>query len=318
MTTPAPSPPFASVDDAVARLDQAGYLADRSIAVVAYLAGALGKPLLLEGPAGVGKTELAKAVARASGRRLIRLQCYEGLDEARAIYEWEYGKQLLYTQLLRDALADLVAGASGLTEAIERVAAHESAFFHERFLLRRPLLEAIDSDAPVVLLVDEVDRSDPELEALFLEVLSDFQVTVPELGTRTARTLPYVVLTSNATREMTEALRRRCLHLFLDYPSAQRELAIVQRHVPDAAQKLTEQVVAVAQAARKLDLKKTPSLAESIDWARALVLLGADALDRDLVRETLGALAKHRDDAGAIAAEAAKVLTRDGTGRTTS
>ncbi len=305
---PAPAPPFASVDDARARLDEAGYLADRGIAVVAYLAGALGKPLLLEGPAGVGKTELAKAVARASGRRLVRLQCYEGLDEARAIYEWEYGKQLLYTQLLRDALADLVAGTSGLTEAVERVAAHESAFFHERFLLARPLLEAIDSEDPVVLLVDEVDRGDPEFEALLLEVLSDFQVTIPELGTRRARTLPYVVLTSNATREMTEALRRRCLHLFLDYPSSARELAIVRRRVPEAPDELAEQIVRVAQAVRDLELRKTPSISETIDWARALVLLGADALDRDLLHDTLGALAKHHEDAQRIEEEARKLI----------
>jgi len=284
----------------MAALDAAGYIADRELAVVAHLAGALGKPLMLEGPAGVGKTELAKAVARASGRELVRLQCYEGLDEAKALYEWEYGKQLLYTQLVRDSLGTIVAGARDIREAVDRVAKEESAFFHERFLLSRPLLRAVRSEAPVVLLIDEVDRSDPEFEALLLEVLSDFQVTVPELGTMRARTLPYVVLTSNATREMTDALRRRCLHLYIDYPTGPRELAIVRRHVPEAAEKLAREVVAVVQAVRKLELRKTPSVSESIDWARALVLLGAESLDATMVRETLGALAKHREDAARI------------------
>ncbi len=309
MGPPEPAPPFASADDAAASLDRADYIADRDVAVVAYLAGALGKPLLLEGPAGVGKTELAKAVARASNRELLRLQCYEGLDEARAIYEWEYGKQMLYTQLVRDALRDLVSGAHDVPEAVERVAAQESAFFHERFLLARPLLAAVTSATPVVLLVDEVDRSDPEFEALLLEVLSDFQVTIPELGTRRAEVLPYVVLTSNATREMTEALRRRCLHLFLDYPSAERETEIVRRHVPEASAELTRQIVAVAQATRALDLRKTPSVAEVIDWSRALVLLGASDLEPELVRETLGVLSKHREDHEAILRAATAAMT---------
>jgi MoxR-like ATPase len=301
-------PVFASVDDAAARLDAAGYVGDREIAVCAYLAGALGKPLLLEGPAGVGKTELAKAVARASGRALVRLQCYEGLDESRALYEWEYGKQLLYTQLVRDVLSARLAGAATIRDAVDRIASEGSAFFDERFLLARPLLRALTSDAPVVLLIDEVDRSDPELEALFLEVLSDFQVSVPELGTLRARHLPFVLLTSNGTRELTEALRRRCLHLYVDYPSAARELAIVRRHVPEAAERLAREVVAVAQAARTLDLRKAPSVAESVDWARALVLLGAQALTPELVRETLAVLAKHREDVEKIAGKSQDVL----------
>jgi len=275
-------------------------MADDDTAAVAFLAGALGKPLLIEGPAGVGKTELAKAVARASDRELIRLQCYEGLDETRAIYEWEYGKQMLYTQLVRDALGGVVKGAGSLREAVDRIAAEENAFFHEHFLIPRPLLAAVLSPKPVVLLVDEVDRSDPEFEALLLEVLSDFQVTIPELGTKRATSMPYVVLTSNATREMTEALRRRCLHLFLDYPDEERERAIVAHHVPEASEALLREVVAIAQATRDLDLQKTPSVAETVDWTRALLLLNAERLDAGLLRASLSALSKHRDDHAAI------------------
>jgi len=302
------SPAFPDVDDTLSRLAGAGYVGDREIAVAVFLAAQLGKPLLLEGPAGVGKTELAKAVAEATGRELVRLQCYEGLDESKALYEWEYGKQLLYTQLVRDVLGGLVAGAGSVKAAVERVAAEEAAFFHERFLLARPLLRALRSEAPVVLLVDEVDRSDPEFEALLLEVLSDFQVTVPELGTFRARHRPFVVLTSNATRELTEALRRRCLHLFVDYPSTQRELAIVRQRVPEAGEVLSRQIVAVVQALRGLDLRKAPSVSETLDWARALVLLGAQGLDAGLVRETLATLVKHREDAERALDEAGRVL----------
>ena len=289
-------PPFHDVCAAEEALSHSGYVADREIAVVAYLAGALGKPLLLEGPAGVGKTELAKAVARASGRELVRLQCYEGLDDAKALYEWEYGKQLLYTQLVKDALSTITAGAATLGEAVARVAREDTAFFHERFLLARPLLQAIRSEEPVVLLIDEVDRSDPEFEALLLEILSDFQITVPELGTFRAKSIPYVVLTSNGTRDMTEALRRRCLHLFLDYPAPSRELEILNKAVPEAGEKLAQQIVAVAAAVRSLDLNKTPSVAEVLDWARALVLLGAQNLDEKTLRETLSAFSKHKED----------------------
>ncbi len=308
VTTAPGTPAFADVDDTLARLAAAGYVGDREIAVATFLAAQLGKPLLLEGPAGVGKTELAKAVAAATGRELVRLQCYEGLDESKALYEWEYGKQLLYTQLVRDVLGGLVAGAGSVKAAVERVAAEEAAFFHERFLLARPLLHALRSEAPVVLLIDEVDRSDPEFEALLLEVLSDFQVTVPELGTFRARHVPFVVLTSNATRELTEALRRRCLHLFVDYPSTQRELAIVRQRVPEAGEVLSRQVVAVVQALRTLDLRKSPSVSETLDWTRALVLLGAQGLDAGLVRETLATLVKHREDAARALDKAGQVL----------
>ena len=305
---PLPSPPFASIDDAIASLAAVGYVTDRATATVAYLAGALGKSLLLEGPAGVGKTELAKAVARASGRRILRLQCYEGLDESRALYEWEHGKQLLYTQLLRDALREVIGVGADLSTAVRRIAEHESAFFHERFLVARPLLAALQSEKPVVLLIDEVDRGDPELEALLLEVLSDYQVTIPELGTHRAKTRPYVVLTSNATREITPALRRRCLHLFLDYPSRDRERAILDVHLPDASDVLVAQVVDFVQSLRDLDLNQAPSVAETLDWARALVVLHAGQLDAELVRNTLGVLSKHREDQERIAAATPALL----------
>jgi MoxR-like ATPase len=236
------------------------------------------------------------------------LSCYEGLDEAKALYEWEYGKQMLYTQLVRDAVAATVAGSRDLSEAVERVARHDAAFFDERFLLERPLLAALRSADPVVLLIDEVDRGDPELEAMLLEVLSDFAVSVPELGTLAARSHPFVVLTSNATRELTEALRRRCLPLVLDFPSERREHAIVRRRVPEVGDALGAALVRFVQSVRAADLRKVPSVSETIDWARSLVLIGAAVLDPTLVRETLGVLLKHREDAEKIAGELPKHL----------
>jgi MoxR-like ATPase len=287
---------FSSIPDTIAQLDATGYLIDQDAATIAYLAARMEKPLLVEGPAGVGKTELARAISVALGRELVRLQCYEGLDEAKALYEWEYAKQLLYTQILRDKIGETVGDASSLTEAVDRIATQDDVFFSERFLLPRPLLRAILSDQPVVLLIDEIDKADAEFEAFLLEVLSDFAVTVPELGTMKAHTQPIVVLTSNAAREMSDALRRRCLHLHLDFPDEERERLIIRRRVPDASEALARQVASVVARLRKLGLRKLPSIAESIDWARALVLLNADRLDPELVSSTLSLVLKYEGD----------------------
>ncbi len=272
------------------------YIPSDEIATVVFLAEQLGKPVLIEGPAGVGKTELSKARAAATGRGLIRLQCYEGLDETKALYEWEYAKQMLYTQLLRDKLSEVVGGASSLTEAADRIAAEEEVFFSERFLLPRPLLQALTSDEPVVLLIDEIDRADVEFEAFLLEVLSDFQVTVPELGTIVAKHHPAVFLTSNNTRELSEALKRRCLYLFLDYPTLEAELDIVRLKVPDLATQLAKEAVELVHQLRSLDLKKSPSISETLDWARALVKLSADHLDEETFENTKTVLLKHEAD----------------------
>ena len=287
---------FASVADCVARLDAVGYLIDRDAAVITYLAARMEKPVLVEGPAGVGKTELARSLALALGRELVRLQCYEGLDEAKALYEWEYAKQLLYTQILRDKIGETVGDAASLREAVERIATQDDVFFSDRFLLPRPLLRAILSDRPAVLLIDEIDKADAEFEAFLLEVLSDFQVTVPELGTLSAHTRPLVVLTSNAAREMSDALRRRCLHLHLDFPDQERERAIIQRRVPEASAELARQVAAAIARLRTLGLRKLPSISESIDWARALLILNAERLDPQLVSETLALVLKYEGD----------------------
>src|SRR5687767_2894041 len=275
-----------SVDDGDAGLRSVGYLPGESTALVSYLAARLGKPVLVEGPAGVGKTELAKALSRYLDRTLVRLQCYEGLDEAKALYEWNYRKQLLRIQ----------AEAAGTGwDAVQ------DDIFGEEFLLARPLMTAIASDEPVVLLIDEIDKTDQEFEAMLLELLSDFQISIPELGRIEARTHPVVLLTSNNSRELTEALKRRCLYLWLDYPSTQHELEIVRLHTPELPEMVAAKLVEVIARVRELDLKKPPSIAESIDWARALLLLGADDITPDVFRSTMSIIVKHRTDLDVVA-----------------
>ncbi|HEY1695664.1 MAG TPA: MoxR family ATPase [Polyangiaceae bacterium] len=266
------------------------------MSLTVWLALELERPILVEGPAGVGKTDLARAVAEGTSRELVRLQCYEGLDEAKALYEWDYAKQMLYTQLLRDAVGAQTAGASSLADAADRVAGADAAFFSRRFLVERPLLRALTSEAPVVMLIDEVDRADPEFEAFLLEILSERQVTIPELGTVRANVSPLFILTSNGTREMTDALRRRCLHAFVDYPPPSREQEIIELRIPGVNKALAAQLATFAQKVRAMDLRKAPSIAETLDWARALLLLGANALDAELARSTLGVILKHEED----------------------
>ena len=286
----------ADVSQVGSGLREVGYLPDDSTALVAYLAIRLGKPVLVEGPAGVGKTELAKALARYLERTLVRLQCYEGLDEAKALYEWNYRKQLLRIQADRSQAAGPEAsqGGAGWREIEEDI-------FTEEFLLARPLMSAIASQEPVVLLIDEIDKTDQEFEAMLLEVLSDFQISIPELGPISARTHPVVLLTSNNSRELTEALKRRCLYLWLDYPELEHELAIVRLHAPDLAETVARRLVEIVGMVRELDLKKPPSIAESIDWARTLLLLGKEDIDSDTLVSTMSVIVKHRTDMDVVA-----------------
>jgi MoxR-like ATPase len=287
---------FKDVDHVAASLESADYICSKTIATVVFLAQATQKPVLVEGPAGVGKTELSKAVARSLERELIRLQCYEGLDETKALYEWEYAKQLLYTQMVKEKIDDVVSGAHNLPEAVDRIAAQEDAFFSERFIQPRPLLQAISSAQPVVLLVDEVDKSDPEFEAFLLEVLSDFQVSIPELGTRTARNIPYVFLTSNDSRDMSDALKRRCIHLYIDY----LEMRIVRLKIPQIKDRLAGQLIDAIHKIRDLDLKKKPCVSETLDWAQALIALQIEDLSPEVVRDTLNVILKYQADASLV------------------
>jgi MoxR-like ATPase len=299
---------FASVDDVQQRFRDAKYIATRRISTVVYLAERMGRPVLIEGPAGVGKTELAKTLSEVTKRPLIRLQCYEGLDEGKALYEWKYAKQLLYTQLLRERIGELIKDSPSLPDAVAKIAGQEDAFFSYRFLSARPLLSAIIADAPVVLLVDEIDKAEPEFEAFLLEVLSDFQVSVPELGTIRAKHIPLVVLTSNNARELSDGLKRRCLHLFIDFPAPAEELAIIRLKVPEIPEQLARSVVDAVQKIRGLDLRKPPSVSESLDWARSLVILNAQTLDAALVESTLTMLVKYEKDLERVKGSIDKVL----------
>jgi MoxR-like ATPase len=287
---------FSTVEKVRQGLKNVGYIATTQIAHTVYLAYHLGKPVLVEGPAGVGKTELSKAVASFMGVPLIRLQCYEGLDESKALYEWKYGKQLLYTQLLKDKLNRIIEGETSLAESIDKLHQYDDIFFSPQFLEPRPLLKALQEKDGAVLLVDEVDKSDDEFEAFLLEILSDFQVSIPEIGTIEATSQPFVLLTSNSTRELGEALRRRCLHLYISFPDQGLEREIVRTRVPDISERLTAQLVTFIHQVRKLDIKKLPSVSETIDWAKTLVLLHAENLDRELVRNTLNTFLKAQED----------------------
>lgn len=287
---------FKSVEDAIKELEKQRYIASKDIATTVYLALKLEKPVLVEGPAGVGKTELAKCIASALNIELIRMQCYEGLDEAKALYEWEYAKQLLYTQILKDKLSEIMGSESTLTGAVAKLSSTEDVFFSEKFLIPRPILRSITKNERSVLLIDEIDKSDSEFEAFLLEVLSDFQVTIPEIGTFKTDVKPFVILTSNSAREMSDALKRRCLHLYIDYPTIELEEKIVSLKVPESGERLIRQVVEAVHRIRQLQLKKEPSISETLDWAKALVLLGYEDLDPAIAVETLNFILKYEKD----------------------
>ena len=303
--------------ESVERIEQGfeahGYICSRKIATAVFLAFQLRKPVLVEGPPGVGKTELAKTIAVLLDTPLIRLQCYEGLDEAKALYEWKYGKQLLYTQVLKEKLGDLLKGADGLAESVERLHLFGDIFYSEEFLEPRPLLKAMQQEKGAILLIDEVDKSDYEFESLLLEILSEYQVSIPEIGTVQATTSPMVFLTSNNTRDISDALKRRCLHLYIPFPSVELEERIVQTRVPNVQEQMRHQLVAFVHSLRQLDLKKAPAISETIDWARSLMLLHADELGEEIVRSTLNVLLKYEDDIEATDPALRSLLAGEGT-----
>ena len=307
-------PQLASVESIKEGFESFGYICSDKIATAVFLAFKLRKPILVEGPPGVGKTELAKTTSQLLETPLIRLQCYEGLDEAKALYEWKYGKQLLYTQVLKEKLGDLLQGTHDLAESVERLHQFGDIFYSEEFLEPRPLLKAMQQERGAILLIDEVDKSDYEFESLLLEILSDYQISIPEIGTVKARTTPMVFLTSNNTRDLSDALKRRCLHLYIPFPTVELEERIIRSRVPDVDEKLRHQLVEFVHSLRQMDLKKIPAISETIDWARSLLLLHADKLDEELVRSTLNVLLKFEDDIDATDSELRQLIrdtTRD-------
>ncbi len=299
---------FETVEDTIKALEGEKYICSREIATTVYLAMKMEKPVLVEGPAGVGKTDLGKCIAGSLGMELIRLQCYEGLDEAKALYEWEYAKQLLYTQILKDKLSSMLEGEKTLGDAVDRLTSEEDVFFSERFLIPRPILKAVTSNRPTLLLIDEIDKSDSEFEAFLLEVLSDFQVSIPEIGTIRASRKPFVLLTSNNAREMSDALKRRCLHLYINFPSQELEEKIVTIKVPGCGGYLVKSMVSAVHKIRRLPLKKEPSISETLDWAKALVLLGCEVLNQDIAIDTLNFILKYEKDIETVKKHAKEVF----------